>query len=70
MSAVATGQGARGATPTSPLLTSNGTKQSTRSTGDVAKANNMGAKGENEDNGAKTVVALSPVEVRQGTKQE
>ena len=30
----------------------------------------MGAKGENEDDGAKTVVALSPVEVRQGTKQE
>jgi len=70
MSAVATGQGTRGATPTSPSLTSNGTKQSTRSTAGVAKANNMGAKGENEDDSAKTVVALSPVEVRQGTKRE
>jgi len=78
MCAVATGQGAgafrlegaRGATPTSPSSTSNGTERSARSTADVAKASNTGVVGENEDDDAKTAVALSPVEVRRGAKQE
>ena len=78
MCAVATGQGAgafhlegaRGATPTSPSSTSNGTKRSARSTADVAKASNAGAEGLNEDDDAKTAVALSPVEVRRGAKRE
>jgi len=78
MDAVATGQGAgvfrfegaRGATPTSPSSTSNGTERSARSTADVAKASNTGAEGENDDDDAKTAVALSPVEVRGGAKRE
>ena len=78
MCAVATGQGAgafrlegaRGATPTSPSSTSNGTERSARSTADVAKANNTGAEGENEDDDATTAVALSPLEVRRGAKRD
>jgi hypothetical protein len=78
MCAVATGQGAgafhlegaRGATPTSPSSTSNGTERSARSTADVAKASNGGAEGENEDDDAKTAVAISPVEVRRGAKRD
>ena len=78
MRAVATGQGAgafhlegaRGATPTSPSSTSNGTERSARPTADVAKASNTCAEGENDDDDARTAVALSPVEVRRGARRE
>jgi hypothetical protein len=74
MRALATGhggafhlEGARGVTPTSPSSPSNGTERSARST--AAGANHMGAEGEKEDD-ARTAVASSPVDVRQGAKRD
>jgi hypothetical protein len=75
MCAIATGQGAgafhlegaRGTTPTSPS-TSNGTDRSARSTAGVAKGNNAGPEGVDDD--AKAAAVFSPMEVRRGAKGE